>query len=183
LITSKVSKRYAKALLSLGKEDGKYQQYGKELQEFSSFFQQNAEFAQAVSNPIFGLEDRKKILNLVFQEARYSETVKNFLNLLLDKNRVGGIAGIYAFYEKLMDEVANVARAEVITPRPLPEEARKRLEEVLEGLTSRKIRMETREDEALIGGIVVKIGDLVLDGSIKAQLKGLKESLKRGEYR
>jgi F-type H+-transporting ATPase subunit delta len=183
LSTSRVSKRYAKALLSLGKEDGKYQQYGKELQEFSSFFQQNTEFAQAVSNPVFDLEDRKRILNLVFQKAQYSETVKNFLNLLLDKKRLSGIAGIYTFYEKLMDEVANVARAEVITPKPLHEEARKRLEKVLEGLTSRKIRMETREDDTLIGGIVVKIGDLVLDGSIKAQLKGLKESLKRGEYR
>jgi F-type H+-transporting ATPase subunit delta len=183
LITSKVSKRYAKALLSLGKEDGKYQQYGKELQEFSSFFQQNAEFAQAISNPVFDLEDRKKILNLIFEKSRYSDTVKNFLNLLLDKKRLAGIAGIYAFYENLMDEVANVARAEVITPRPLHEDARQRLEQVLEELTSRKVRMETREDNTLIGGIVVKIGDLVLDGSIKAQLKGLKESLKRGEYR
>ena len=181
--TSRVSRRYAKALLSLGKEDGKYRQYGKELQEFSSFFQQNTEFAQAVSNPVFDLEDRKRILNVVFQKAQYSETVKNFLNLLLDKKRLSGIAGIYTFYEKLMDEVANVARAEVITPKPLHEDARKRLEKVLEGLTSRKIRMETREDDTLIGGIVVKIGDLVLDGSIKAQLKGLKESLKRGEYR
>jgi F-type H+-transporting ATPase subunit delta len=183
LITSKVSKRYAKALLSLGKEDGGYRQYGKELQEFSSFFQQNAEFAQAVTNPVFDIEDRKQILNILFQKTRYSDMMKNFLNLLLDKNRIRGIAGIYAFYEKLMDEVANVARAEVITPRPLHEDARIRLEKVLEGLTSRKVRMETREDDTLIGGIVVKIGDLVLDGSIKAQLKGLKESLKRGEYR
>lgn len=183
MMTSKVSKRYAKALLSLGKEDGNYLQYGKELQEFSSFFEQNTEFAQALSNPVFDLEARKSILNIVFQKAGYSDTVKNFLNLLLDKNRLGGISGISAFYEKLMDEVANVARAEVITPRPLHEDTRQRLEQVLEGLTSRKIRMETKEDDTLIGGIVVKIGDLVLDGSIKAQLKGLKESLKRGEYR
>ena len=183
MMTSKVSKRYAKALLSLGKEDGKYQKYGEELREFSSFFQQNPEFAQALSNPVFNLEDRKSILNIVFQKARYSETVKSFLSLLLDKNRLAGIAGIYAYYEKLMDEVANVARAEVFTPRPLQEDAKKRLEQVLEGLTSRKVRMETKEDNSLIGGIVVKIGDLVLDGSIKAQLKGLKESLKRGEYR
>ncbi|MBN2032295.1 MAG: ATP synthase F1 subunit delta [Deltaproteobacteria bacterium] len=182
MITSKVSKRYAKALLSLGKEDGKYQQYGKELLEFSSFFQQNAEFAHAVSNPTFDLRNRKRILNLVFEKSRYSDTVMNFLNLLLDKNRLSGIAGICAFYQKLMDEVANVARAEVITPGPLHEDTRNRLEKVLEGLTARKIRMESKEDNTLIGGIVVKIGDLVLDGSIKAQLKGLKESLKRGEY-
>jgi F-type H+-transporting ATPase subunit delta len=183
LITSKVSKRYAKALLSLGKEDGKYRQYGEDLRDFSSFYEQNAEFAQAVSNPIFSLEDRKKILNFVLGKTRYTETAKNFLNFLLDKNRISVVPGIRAYYGKLTDEVDNIARAEVITAGLLHEEAKKRLEKVLEALTSRRVRMTTSEDKALIGGIVVKIGDLVLDGSIKAQLKGLKESLKRGEYR
>ena len=105
------------------------------------------------------------------------------MNLLLDKNRIGAIPGIRAYYEKLTDEVANIARAEVITAGPLNEDAKKRLEKVLEALTSRRVRMTASEDKALIGGIVVKIGDLVLDGSVKAQLRGLKESLKRGEYR
>jgi F-type H+-transporting ATPase subunit delta len=69
----------------------------------------------------------------------------------------------------------------VITPRALKEDARQRLGKALEGLTSKKIRMEIKEDTSLLGGLVVKIGDLVLDGSIKAQLEGLKESLGRGE--
>jgi F-type H+-transporting ATPase subunit delta len=183
LITSKVSKRYAKALLSLGKEDGKYLKYGEDLHDFSSFYAQNEEFALAVSNPIFSLEDRKRILNFVLGKSLYSGTVKNFLNLLLDKNRISAVSGICSYFEKLTDEVANIARAEVVTPGPLNEEAKKRLEKVLETLTSRQVRMATREDKALIGGIVVKIGDLVLDGSVKAQLMGFKESLKRGEYR
>jgi F-type H+-transporting ATPase subunit delta len=182
LIMSKVSKRYAKALLSLGKEDGKFQQYGEELKDFSSFFQQNLDFGQAISSPVFTLEDRKNVLSVVLAKSRYSQTVKNFLHLLLDKNRIGAVHAIHAYYKKLTDEVANIARAEVITPMPLNENLRKRVERVLEELTSRKVKMETREDKALIGGIVVKIGDLVLDGSIKTQLKGLKESLKRGEY-
>jgi len=183
LITSKVSKRYAKALLSLGKEEGKYQKYGEDLHDFSSFYARNEEFARFVSNPVFSLDDRKRILNFVLEKSGYSGTVKNFLNLLLDKNRIGGVPAIYAHYEKLTDEVANIARAEVITPGHISEEAKKRLEKVLEALTSRHVMMATREDKSLIGGIVVKIGDLVLDGSVKAQLMGLKESLKRGEYR
>jgi F-type H+-transporting ATPase subunit delta len=182
LITSKVSKRYAKALLSLGKEDGKFQQYGQELGDFSSFFQQTPDFREAISNPVFTLEDRRKVLSAVLARSHYSQTVKNFLHLLLEKKRIGAVPAIDAHYNKLTDEVANIARAEVITPMPLNENARERLERALEGLTSRKVKMEAREDKALIGGIVVKIGDLVLDGSIKTQLKGLKESLKRGEY-
>jgi F-type H+-transporting ATPase subunit delta len=68
-----------------------------------------------------------------------------------------------------------------MTPRHLKDPARQKLGEALEKMTSRKVRMEIREDRSLIGGLVVKIGDLVLDGSIKAQIEGLKESLGRGE--
>jgi F-type H+-transporting ATPase subunit delta len=150
LITSKVSKRYAKALLSLGKEDGLYRQYGEDLMDFSSFYDQNADFAQSVSNPVFPLGDRKKILNYVLGKTNYSETVKKFLNLLIDKNRIMAVSGIYAYYVKLTDEVDNIARAEVTTPRPLNEEAKKRLEKALEVVTSRKVRMTTREDKGLI---------------------------------
>jgi F-type H+-transporting ATPase subunit delta len=57
-----------------------------------------------------------------------------------------------------------------------------KLKKALAELTSKQVKTEVNEDEALIGGLVVKIGDLVLDGSVKAQIEGLKESLKRGEY-
>ena len=62
MIGSKVSRRYAKALLSLGQEDGSYAEYGRNLQEFGSFCSDNGEFFQVISNQLFGLEDRKKIL-------------------------------------------------------------------------------------------------------------------------
>jgi F-type H+-transporting ATPase subunit delta len=181
LISSRVAKRYAKALLSLGMEDAKYQQYGEELAGFSGFFATNKEFREVIANPAFAVEDRKGILNIILNKGSYSNTIKNFLNLLLDKNRINAIQGISSYYESLIDEVAQIARVEVVTPRPLREDARLRLEKALEEMTSKKIRMEIWEDKSLIGGLVVKIGDLVLDGSIKAQLEGLKESFGRGE--
>jgi F-type H+-transporting ATPase subunit delta len=181
LIRSRVAKRYAKALLSLGLEDGKYQQYGNELGAFSGFFATNQEFREVIANPAFAVEDRRRILNIILDKGSYSNIVKNFLNLLLDKNRIDAIPEISSYYESLIDEVAQIARVEVVTPRPLREDARQRLEKALEEMTSKKIRMEISEDQSLIGGIVVKIGDLILDGSIKAQLDGLKESFGRGE--
>jgi F-type H+-transporting ATPase subunit delta len=177
LIGSRVSKRYAKALLSLGQE------YGRDLSEFSKFCQENEDFGRVIANRIFPIEDRKKILNVVLQRSRYSDAVKHFLNLLLDNNRMGVVEKIANDYGTLTDEMMNVARAEVITLRPLKREAQERLEKALAALTSKEVKMEVRQDESLVGGIIVKIGDLVLDGSIKAQLDGLKESLKRGEYK
>jgi len=64
----------------------------------------------------------------------------------------------------------------------LKEEAQAKLKKTLGELTSKDVKIDVKEDSSLIGGIVVKIGDLVIDGSIKAQLEGLRESLKRGGY-
>jgi F-type H+-transporting ATPase subunit delta len=182
LISSKVSKRYAKALLSIGQEDGRFQRYGKDLRDFSTFCYNNREFGQVIANQVFAVEDRKEVLRAVLEKSSFSDVVNNFLNLLLDKNRIGAIEEITTFYESLTDEISNISRAEIVTPRPLKKDAIDRLEEALGNLTSKKIEIEVREDESLIGGLVVKIGDLVLDGSVKAQLEGLKDSLKRGEY-
>ena len=180
MIGSKVSKRYAKALLSLGEEEGYLQEYGRDLSEFSKFCQENEEFGQVISNRVFPVEDRKKILNAVLERSSFSGAVNNFLNLLLDRNRIGAIERIADDYERLTDEMMNVARAEVITLRPLKREAQERLEKAVAGLTSKRVKMEVRQDESVIGGLIVKIGDVVLDGSIRAQLEGLKESLKKG---
>ncbi|MBN1106840.1 MAG: ATP synthase F1 subunit delta [Deltaproteobacteria bacterium] len=177
MIGSKVSKRYAKALFSLGQEDGKVREYGKDLNAFREFWLQNPEFAGVVASRIFALEDRKRILHKVLDRSGLSQTVKNFLSLLLDKDRIGTIKEMAEHYERLTDEMSNVARAQVVVPRPLKADALGRLEKALRDLTSKEVRTEVREDRGLIGGVVVKIGDLVLDGSIKAQLRGLRESL------
>lgn len=178
---SKVSRRYAKALLSLGEEDGKYEDYGKDLQGFTRFCIDQQDFFRAVTNQIFPVEDRKNLLEAVLAESPYSDVIKNFLRLLLEKNRLDVVEEITEYYTRLTDELSNVTRAEVITARPLKDEALGDLGKALKGLTSKEVKMDVQEDESLIGGLVVHIGDLVLDGSVKAQLLGLKESLKRGE--
>jgi F-type H+-transporting ATPase subunit delta len=177
----KLSKRYAKALFSLGQEEGLFIQYGQELAEFADFCRDNEEFGQAIANPIFTTEDRKSVLEIVLEKSNFSVMTKNFLNLLLDKDRIGAIETITECYSRLTDEASDIARAEIITARPLKKEALRKIEKSLEDLTAKKIESDVREDQDLIGGVVVKIGDLVLDGSIRAQLDGLKESYRRGE--
>ncbi|MFC1891033.1 ATP synthase F1 subunit delta [Thermodesulfobacteriota bacterium] len=178
---SRLSKRYAKALFSLGIEDGFFSQYGQELMDFVGFYQEHDEFKLLIGNPVFTVNDRKKVLHFVLGKSNFSRTVINFLNLLLDKNRIGAIETITSQYEALTDDASNIARAEITSARPLKEEALEKIERSLEELTSKKIKSDVMEDRDLIGGVVVKIGDLVLDGSIRAQLEGLKESFKRGE--
>ena len=182
MIGSKISRRYAKALLSIGQEDGRYQEYGQNLQEFTSFCLANREFFTVISNRIFPGEERKKVLNALLDKSGFTDVVKNFLRLLLDKNRIGAMEAINEYYARLTDELSNITRAEIITAKPLRGEAERRLAEVLKDFSSKEVKLSITEDGALIGGLVVKIGDLVLDGSVRAQLEGLRESIKRGGY-
>jgi F-type H+-transporting ATPase subunit delta len=181
-MSSKVSKRYAKALLSLGVEDGNFKSYGEELKEFTQFCEGNEEFFRVVSSNVFGLEDRKKVLDFVLEKTSFSGMVKNFLRLLLDKGRFGTVFDIADSYSRLTDDKSGITRAEIISARALKKKSLDRLKAALEKLTAKEMELEVSVDESIIGGIIVNIGDLVLDGSLTAQLRGLKESLKRGEY-
>ncbi|MCP4682402.1 MAG: ATP synthase F1 subunit delta [Desulfobacterales bacterium] len=182
MIGSKISRRYAKALLSLGREDGQYAEYGRNLQEFAGFCSDNDEFFQVISNKIFSVEDRKKVTEVVLGKSSFPDIIKNFVRLLLDKNRIGAIKEITDHYSRLTDEISNITRAEVISAGPIQKDALGRLVKALTGLTSKEVKMDVREDASIMGGLIVKTGDLVLDGSIKSQVERLRESLKRGEY-
>lgn len=180
---SRIAKRYAKALLDIGREDGNYQQYGRELKEFADLCIDNPEFFDFLSNPIFSLEERIKVLDRILEKTGFSVILNNFLRVLLERKRIDRILEISDYYSRLLDDVLGIARAKIITARPLKKKTLNRLIKSIERFTSKKIEAETEIDESIIGGVIVKIGDLVLDGSVTAQLEGLKESLKRGEYR
>ena len=182
MISSKISKRYAKALFGIGREDGNYEAYGKCLEEFVKFCEENKDFYKVISSKIFSTEERTRVLDAVLAKSDFPDVVKNFLRVLLDKDRMEAIAAISEYYTKLTDEVSNITRTNIITARPLRGDALKRLRQSLEKLTGKTVKAEVTQDGSLIGGVVVKIGDMVLDGSVRAQLEGLKESLKRGEY-
>jgi len=183
LRVSKVAKRYAKALLDIGREDGNYKQYGEELKQFADFCVSNKEFLTILSSPVFSLDERMKILNEILDKTEFSEIVKNFLRVLLERKRINKVIEIAEYYSILMDEILGIARAKIITARPISKKTFNRLLKALEKFTSKKVEAETEIDKSIIGGVIVKIGNLILDGSITAQLEGLKESIKRGGYR
>jgi F-type H+-transporting ATPase subunit delta len=182
LIRSAISKRYAKALLGIGQEDGKYEAYGNSLKDFVGFCGTNDEFFRVVANQIFSVEERKRVLDLVLGGSGFAPIIQNFLRLLLDKNRIGAVKEISEHYGKLTDNLTGITRAQVMTAWPMKDQTVLKIKKALEGISTGEVKIEVKDDAALIGGIVVKIGDLVLDGSVRAQLEGLKESLKRGEY-
>jgi len=100
---------------------------------------------------------------------------------LFEKGRIRFLTDINDFYQKLADELKGIARASVISATELSSDAVEKIRDSLSRMTGKEVKLEVEKDTSLIGGIVTKIGDLVLDGSIKTQLLNMRESLKRGE--
>jgi F-type H+-transporting ATPase subunit delta len=181
VISVRIARRYAKALLSIGREDGQAETYKEELGGFAKLLEENKELEEAISNPLYDAEGRKEVLQTVVERVGPSKVMASFLLLLFDKGRIQYVKDIYTFYEKLTDELANIVRADLVSAVELPEEAIQRIQAALSEKTGKEVKMDTRVDPALIGGVMTKIGDLVLDGSVRTQLMSLKESLQRGE--
>lgn len=181
MIGLRIARRYAKALLSIGKEDGQAETYKEELAGVVKLLEEQEELQQAISNPLYDAESRKNVLELVVERLGLSKVMSSFLFLCFDKGRIEYLKDIYTFYEKLTDELANIVRADFVSAEKLPKESLEKIRAVLSKRTGKEVRMEVSVDPALIGGAVTRIGDLVLDGSVRTQLMSLKESLQRSE--
>ena len=176
-----IARRYARALLLIGKEDGQTELYREELGKFAGLIKSNDALERAINNPLYDVKSRKKVLQILSEALENSRVMNSFLNLLFSKGRIKFIVSINEFFQKLADELKGVVRAKLVSAEALSPEATEKIREALSKRTNKEVILEVEQDQNLIGGIVTKIGDLVLDGSIKTQLLNMRESLKRGE--
>lgn len=176
-----VARRYAKALMLIGKEDSQAEHYREELAGLTELIAREPMLEQAIVNPLYEAEARRNVLKAVLDKLELSEVMTAFMLLLFDKGRIGFINHINDFYQKLADELKGMARASLVSATELSSEAVDKIRESLAKMTGKEVVLDLQQDASLIGGIVTKIGDLVLDGSVRTQLAMMKESIKRGE--
>lgn len=176
-----IARRYAKALLLIAKEDGQTETYRGELQAVAEMLEQQKTLNQAINNPLHEFDGRRKVLDAVIGKLNLSTTLTSFLMLLFDKRRFGFLSSINENYQQMADELKGVARASLVAATELPAETIEKIRTTLSAKTGKDIILEVEQDPGLIGGIVTRIGDLVLDGSIRTQLLNMRATLKRGE--
>ena len=177
-----LAKRYAKAIFSLGKEQDKVDTYAESLAAIAELFE-NAELevADALTNPLYPLEARQKVMAKIAEAVDADTVLTSFLNLLIEKNRVDVLPEIARQVQVMVDREENISHGSVTSAIKLDKGLLEKIQATLEKITGNKVILETQVDPSIIGGIVAKVGDLVLDGSIKTQLNGLKESIKGRE--
>lgn len=179
--SSVIARRYAKALILIGKEDGQAEKYRQELQEFVDLLDKEKSLENAICNPLYTSKNRRNVLTAVLEKAQLSRVMGSFLHLLFDKGRITFLRDIKDHYNSFADELKGIVRANLVSATSLSDETFDQIRSALSKMTGKQVLLETKQDPELIGGVITKIGDLVLDGSIKTQLQNMRESLKRGE--
>jgi len=181
LISSDLAKRYARAFFDIAVEEGRIEDYGRELASFASMVMQNKGLQDFLANPIFELKAKKAVIEELLGLVKLSERTANFLRLLVDKQRIGMIGEVENAYRELMDKALKKVRVSVRTAYPLSPELEKTLKQRVAEMTGKEVEMTVEDDTSLIGGLVVRVGDTLYDGSIKAQLGNIRKLL--GEER
>lgn len=176
-----IARRYSKALLLIGKEDGQTETYREELEGVTSLFNSEKELERAICNPLYNVAEREKVLTVIIEKLSLSKVISSFIRLLFSKRRIVYLDSINDYYQQMADELKGVKRASLTAAVELSSDMVENIRGALSKLTGKDIILEVNQDSDLIGGIVTRIGDLVLDGSIKTQLLNMRESLKRGE--
>ncbi|MCU0563683.1 MAG: ATP synthase F1 subunit delta [Desulfobacterales bacterium] len=176
-----IARRYAKALLMIGQQDGQAERYRAELQAVAGLVGGEPRLHQAITNPLYESSARRRVLETLIGRLELSSAMSSFLMLLFEKGRFPFLEAINDFFQKLSDELKGVGRATVTAAVDLSAEAVERIRGALSQRTGKDIVLDVRKDPELLGGVITQIGDLVLDGSIRTQLLNMRESLKRGE--
>jgi F-type H+-transporting ATPase subunit delta len=172
-----VSRRYARALFSIGVDRGSFEQLGRELDAVADLWTGSAELRQALENPVFKGTEKRAVLQGLLPRVAPTRDVQKLVLLLLERRRLPAVPAIARAYREMADLHTGRVRAHVTSAQPLGPSDLERVRQSIERRTGKKVILEAAVDPALIGGLVARVGDLVLDGSVRTQLGTLRDRL------
>jgi len=176
-MTSALVRKYARALADVAFELQRADQVLVELRSFGELLSGNAELYDALLNPSLPFARKRGIIEYIAPRLQLSQPVVNFILILLKSARLKQFPQLTEAYDAALDERRGVLRGEVYSAGELDKLARARLEDLLVRKTGKAVRLEFLQDKSLIGGVKVKLGSTVFDGSIRSQLDQIKEKL------
>jgi F-type H+-transporting ATPase subunit delta len=177
VIGANVARRYAKALFEIGVDAGNLGAVVTEVKALADVYEESAELRSVLDNPLVAHAAKRAILVDVADRSQISTIIKNSLLLLADRRRLHILPAIAQLLKEMADAKEGILRAEVTTAAKLSEDFYARMQQKLEKMTGKRIVIDRREDPALIAGVVTRIGDMVIDGSLRTGLHELTNAL------
>ena len=179
MIEGKLGRRYARALFQLAQEENKGEAIGQEMEDFLRAYE-GSSLITVLNNPAFGLPNRKRIALQVAEGLQLSPLSRQFLSLLVDRDRLAYLSVIVFHYRRLLDEAKGRVKARVVVPGPLRESRLEGLRDNSQKICGKEVVLEEKIDAALIGGAMIELEGKVYDGSVRAQLERIRVNIERG---
>lgn len=176
MLNLQLATKYSRAMFLLAEEENKLTEYGEELKALASDIEGAPELKAYLESPMIPRQAKAEAAEKIFGGA-LSPMMMNFLRLLLDKQRVSIVGEIARQYENFSNEALGILVADVTTARAMSDSLDKKLVAKLGEVTGKTIKLRKHLDEKLIGGVIVRMGDKLVDGSLKSRMKALEAKL------
>ncbi|MDL4839146.1 F0F1 ATP synthase subunit delta [Aquibacillus rhizosphaerae] len=171
-----VSKRYADALFQIGKEKNQLEQFEAQLQIVKEVFMNNKELSAFLEHPRVAKEKKKQLIKDSFQG--FSSDVNNLLHLLVDRHSEHAVTSIVGHFVSLVQDAKGIAEAKVYSIRELTDDERQHLSNVFaKKLNKTELKIVNVVDPTILGGVKIKVGNTIYDGSIKGKLDRLERNI------
>ncbi|RJP23389.1 MAG: ATP synthase F1 subunit delta, partial [Deltaproteobacteria bacterium] len=154
MIGGSLARRYARALLDIGREDGQVRRVLTEVEEFAKLLDASAGLREALEAAHVNRRDQAAALDAVLSRAGFLPSTKSFLSLLVDKGRMNVLLPILGELRRMVEELEGVERVEVSVPTPMSSAQKDLLKGVLERRTGKQVVLEETVDPAVLGGFV-----------------------------
>lgn len=173
-----VAGRYASALLDLAKQEGKLPEVERDLTSFESLLAAHPDLNRMVLSPVFSADEQGRAISAVLAKAGIGGITANFMKLLAKNRRLFAVGDMTRAFRALVARERGEVIAEVTSAHALTDGQKSALMDTLKGTVAKSIKLETKVDPSLLGGLVVKIGSRMIDSSLKTKLNSLKVAMK-----
>ena len=176
-----VARRYARALYEEAEQHGRLEQVDEDVSLIRQSLDESGELVRFFESPVISREKKEAVVQQLFAE-RVQPVTLHFLKLLIEKKREMLFPTVVRTYASLRDEQLGIIEAHARTAQPLDDAERDELAGQIEAMTGQQVRLDVTVDPDLLGGLIVRVGDTVYDGSVRHKLEQLRERMEVGVH-
>jgi len=175
-----LDRRYALAIYEVAEKKGKVDEYLRDLREICDLIDSNQDFRQVIKHPLVNTTKKKQIFNDLFK-GKIDEELLSFMIVLIEKGRILHLKEKLNQMENIDLERRNIIKGVVKTAIPLLSEELEQLKVIFEKKYDKTILFDTKLDKSLLGGVYVKVGNDVIDGTVKSKIEEMKDLMLKKE--
>ena len=175
---SNLAHRYASALFELAEDEKGLGELENDVGRFATLHDQSDDLQHFLRSPVYAAEEQVRAIGAVLDKAGITGTVANFIRVAAANRRLFAVPEMFTAFRKLLAEHRGEVAAEVTSAEPLSDKHLADLKAALKASLGKDVALDARVDPSLIGGLIVKVGSRMIDGSLKTKLNSLKLAMK-----